>query len=133
MTYRRIGVELAVGSFLTGKRMTLSCPRIVVSRTRDSFGAPLELPPDFVPVEVLLDVLPEAVEVAARPGATPSTVVTLLARRLPGVPEVCCVEDAVAAVVVSVLDSALGRQAIMSTDTISVVEIATLLILGSRN
>ena len=133
MTYRRIGVELAVGSVLTGKRMTLSCPRIVVSRTRDSFGAALELPPDLVPVEVRLVVLPAPVEVAPRPDATPSTVVTLSARRLLGVPEVCCVEDAVAPVVVSVLDSAVGRHAIMSTDTISVVEIATLLILGSRN
>jgi len=113
--------------------MTLSCPRIVVSPTRDSFGAPLELPPDFVPIEVRLVVLPAPVEVAGRPDTGPSTVVPLSVRGLLGVPEVCCVEDAVAAVAVSVLDSALGRQAIMSTDTISVVEIATLLILGSRN
>jgi hypothetical protein len=113
--------------------MTLSCPRIVVSRTRESFGEPLELPPDFAPDEVRIVLLRTLDELVARPDAIPSTGVTLSVLRLPGVSDIWGVEDGVAAAVVSEPDFAVGWQAIVSTETISVVGIATLLIFGSRD
>lgn len=110
--------------------MTLSCPRMVVSRTGDSFVRTPELPADFVLEEVRLVVLAPLAELADRSDAGPPARLSVPGL---GAPDACCVEEAVAAAVVSVLDCAPGRQAITSTDTVSAVEIPTLLIFRSRN
>ncbi len=113
--------------------MTLSCPRMVVSRTGGWFVRTPELPPDFMPEEARLVVLAPLDEVADRPDAGPPAILRLSVLGLLEAPDACGVDEAVAAAVVSTLDCAVGRQATASTDTISVVEIAAFLILGSRN
>ncbi len=103
-----------------------------MSRTRDSSIRISDLPADFVLDEVRLVVLAPRAEVADWPDAGPPVVVVLLSAGL-GALEACGVEEDVAAVVVSALDCAVGRQAIASADTISVVEIPACLIFRSRN
>lgn len=105
---------------------------MVVSRTRDSSLRTSDLPADFVLEEVRLVVLAPLAEDANWPDARPSAVVGLLLVGL-GAPEAGSVEEDVTAVVVSAVDCAVGRQAIASADTISVVEIPRVFIFRSWN